>query len=48
MDILGGMTNSNSESQQVYLAFKTAQQKFFLNGETEVDFKYLAIRPCNF
>jgi hypothetical protein len=48
VDILGGMSNPNSESQQVYLAFKTAQQKFFVNGETEIEFKYLQLDPATF
>ncbi len=48
MDILGGMSNPNSESQQVYLAFKTAQQKFFLNGDTEIELKFLQLDPATF
>ena len=47
MDILGGMSNS-SESKQVYLAFKTADQQFFVNGQTPIDFKYLQLDPATF
>jgi len=35
MDILGGMSNS-TEGQQVYLAFKTADQQFFVNGKHQL------------
>jgi len=48
MDILGGMSNPNSESQQVYLAFKTSHQQFFANGETPVEFQYLQLDPATF
>ena len=48
MDILGGMSSSSGESQQVYLAFKTMQQKFFANGETPLDFQYLQLDPATF
>ena len=48
MDILGGMSNSNNESQQVYLAFKTSHQQFFANGETPVDFQYMQLDPATF
>lgn len=48
MDILGGMSSSSGESQQVYLAFKTMQQKFFANGETPVEFQYLQLDPATF
>ena len=48
VDILGGMSNSNSESQQVYLAFKTSHQQFFANGETPVEFQYLQLDPSTF
>ena len=47
MDILGGMSNTN-EGQQVYLAFKTAEQKFFVNGETPIEFQYLQLDPATF
>jgi len=47
MDILGGMSNS-TEGQQVYLAFKTADQQFFVNGKTPIDFKYLQLDPATF
>ena len=47
MDILGGMSNS-SDSQQVYLAFKTADQQFFVNGKTPIEFKYLQLDPATF
>jgi len=46
MDILGGMTNTNE--QQVYLAFKTADQKFYVNGETPVEFQYMQLDPATF
>ena len=48
MDILGGMSSSNGESQQVYLAFKTSHQQFFANGETPVEFQYLQLDPATF
>ena len=48
VDILGGMSNPNSESQQVYLAFKASHQQFFANGETPVDFQYLQLDPATF
>lgn len=47
MDILGGMSNSN-ESQQVYLAFKTSHQQFFVNGEAPIKFQYLQLDPETF
>tara|TARA_A100001201_G_scaffold97768_1_gene84337 strand:- start:1164 stop:1778 length:615 start_codon:yes stop_codon:yes gene_type:complete len=47
MDILGGMSNTN-DSQQVYLSFKTSDQKFFLNGETPIEFTYMQLDPATF
>ena len=48
MDILGGMSNSNGDSKDYYLAFKTADQKFFVNSKTPIDFKYLQLDPATF
>jgi len=44
MSILGGMSSTDNK-QQIYLGFKHMGQKFFANGETELDFKYLQIDP---
>jgi len=48
MDILGGMSNSNGDSKDYYLAFKTADQQFFVNGKTPIEFKYLQLDPATF
>ena len=47
MSILGGMGNTENK-QQIYLGFKTMGQKFYANGETEVDVKYLQLDPETF
>lgn len=41
-DILGGMSTTDNK-QQIYLGFKTRDQKFYANGETEVDVTYLQL-----
>ena len=48
MDILGGMSSSNGDSKDYYLAFKTADQQFFVNGKTPIDVKYLQLDPATF
>lgn len=47
MDVLGGMSNTENK-QQIYLGFKTRDQKFFANGETEVPIKYLQLDTDTF
>ena len=47
MSIFGGMGNTENK-QQIYLGFKTMGQKFYANGETEVDVKYLQLDPETF
>lgn len=46
-DILGGMSNTENK-QQIYLGFKTRDQKFFANGETEVPIEYLQLDTDTF
>ena len=47
MDILGGMSNAN-EGSQMYLAFKTQQQQWYVNGETPIEFTYMQVDPASF
>jgi len=47
MDVLGGMSNTENK-QQIYLGFKTRDQKFFANGETEVPIEYLQLDTDTF
>lgn len=47
MSILGGMSSTENK-QQIYLGFKHMGQKFYANGETEVDVTLLKLHPDTF